>query len=109
MDQRTLSKVMEAQALSEAIDSIKPGDTVQIQFKESEVGDVQYLVGMDSNGFLTVCEEDYAIMLAVASSGNWGETPINRIFQFKANDNWDLRWFKGRLARRLESVIIVKN
>ncbi len=106
---RTLHKVMTPAEIAAVIDSIKPGDTVEIQFKESDVYDVTYLMGMDSNGFLTVCEDDYTIMLAVAGSQNWGETPLNRIFQFKANNSWDLTWFKGRLAKRLESAVIAKN
>lgn len=108
MDQRTLRKVLSPEEIISAMNSIVPGDTVEIQFKEADLQDLNYLWGMDNNGFLTICSEDNDVMHKVLSDGKWGD-PVNRIFQLIANDNWDLQWFKGRLAKRLESVIIVKN
>lgn len=101
-----LFEPMNPAQIAEVIKAIKPGDNFKIQFKETEIGDVAYLMGMHNNGFLTV--SDPVMMMAIVSSQAWG-APANRIFEVKANNGWDVNWFSGRIQRRIEAIEIIKS
>lgn len=103
---RKLRAVMQTAEIVDVILKIKAGDNVQIQFKEQDIADVNYLRGMHHDGCLTVDASDELVMMAVVMSGSW-DHPTNRIFILKANDGWDKDWFSGRLADRLEAIAIV--
>ena len=104
---RELRPAMDQSEIAAMIKIINPGDQVEIQFNERNAADVSYLQGMHDHGFLKVEEEDEMVMLAVSMSRSWAH-PTNRIFHFKANPNWDKKWFSGRLVRRLEAIRILK-
>lgn len=98
--------VMTPEEIAKIIGSIKPGDRFKIQFKETEIGDVQYLYGMNASGFLSVSNP--GVMRDVMQSGKW-DNPANRIFEIQANDAWtaNVNWFTGRLRRRIEAIEIL--
>jgi hypothetical protein len=104
METITMLKPISPAEIAEIIKAVKPGDTFKIQFKESEIRDVAYLAGMHNSGFLTV--KEVGVMDAVTQSRVWGAA-INRIFEIKANANWNPEWFSGRLQRRIEAIEIL--
>ncbi|OGM74907.1 hypothetical protein A2382_02575 [Candidatus Woesebacteria bacterium RIFOXYB1_FULL_38_16] len=101
-----LRPVMTTDAIKSAIDKIKAGNRVVIQFKERDILDIGYLLLMHNDGFLTI--KNVENLEKRQRFGIWGEQE-NRVAEITINkwNNEYKSWFSGRLLRRLESVVIL--
>lgn len=82
------------------------GLRVKITFDKDCAFDVNYLIGMVEGGIVKVSQSDYAILLAVSASKDWG-SERNRTVELELTDKFNEDWFVDRLARPLDKIEIV--
>jgi hypothetical protein len=76
---------------------------VRVTFKPDATSDLNYLLGMDRSGIITLKGGDRLTMMAVMQSGRW-EHDENRTLEVAFTDDFDADWFIGRMRRALDQI-----
>ena len=79
---------------------------VRITFKPDAYSDINYLLGMDRSGIITMKAGDRMTLMAVMGSGNW-EHDENRTLEVTFTDEFDGEWFISRMRRALDKIEVV--
>lgn len=87
-------------------ESIKSGDRVRIQIKDSSIGYVVLFEAIDWHG-AQLDLGDAITLTAVSLSRSW-EFPTNRLVYFTAMPQWQPNYLVDRLLEHLEAIEIVK-
>ncbi|MCX6744775.1 MAG: hypothetical protein NTX82_04590 [Candidatus Parcubacteria bacterium] len=80
---------------------------MRIKFKREAVDDVMYLCGMERGGIVRIDDTTALVLSAVMASRSWS-LDENRIVNLTLGENFDPKWFRGRMKDALEEIEAVE-